>query len=152
MLKWVGAVTVLLAAAPIAYAISNPAPDPDRDPPARSAPRCGGAPEDYAGTYATTGPTQAMYRFDLTAMLVVTTQPSLGQPYSTYSGTTYSGTPIPPGTWQAGDGAISWTADGVTYTSKPGSTACTDPSSANTVTAFTADSTGGSDALTLKRR
>ncbi|HEX4789669.1 MAG TPA: hypothetical protein VH372_14465 [Actinospica sp.] len=142
-LKWVGAGTVLLAAAPIAYAVSYPAPDRDPESPAHSAARCGGGPEDYAGTYVSTGPTHATYRFDLTAMLV-TTQP--------FSGQAEPGTPLAPGTWQAGDGAIDWSVGGVAYASKPGSTACTDLSSASTVTAFTADSPDGADTLTFHRR
>ena len=148
MLKWVGAGTVLLAAAPIAYAepvASSPLPHAQHSQPARHAQHsehahsasCGDAPADYAGVYTVAGPTSAAFSFDLTSAQV--TQP-------------YFGMPTWPGTWQAGDGTITWNVEGLTYTSKPGTATCADPFSADTVTAFTATTADGSDTLTLLRR
>jgi hypothetical protein len=136
MLKWVGAGTVLLAAAPIAYA-GSAAPAPESNQPRLASAWCGGGPEDYAGTYLVAGLTDAAYRFDLPSMRVTQL---------------YLGVPTPPGTWQAGGGMISWTVGGVTYTSAAGATACADPSSASTVTAFTAATADGSDTVTLQRQ
>ena len=51
VLKWVGAATVLLAAAPIAYA-ESPSPAPDPNPPRRSSPVCvAPAPAGYPTGY-----------------------------------------------------------------------------------------------------
>jgi hypothetical protein len=137
MLKWVGAVTVLLAAAPIAYADSAPASEPPSNPPAQASAWCGGGPEDYAGDYLVAGLADAAYHFDPSSMRVLQL---------------YLGAPPAPGTWQAGGGTISWTVGGVTYTSVPGSSACADPSAASTVTEFTAATADGSDTVTLQRR
>lgn len=132
MLKWVGAVTVLLAAAPIAYAEPVPATPSG---PASSA-WCGGGPDDFAGIYTVAGLTDARYRFDLAAMRVTQM---------------YIGESVAPGTWAAGGGDISWHVDGLTYASKPGATDCADPGSASRVTAFTAGTADGADTLTLQR-
>lgn len=132
MLKWVGAVTVLLAAAPIAYA--EPAPAAPSGP--GSSAWCGAGPGDFAGTYTVAGLTDARYRFDLAAMRVTRM---------------YIGEPVAPGTWAAGGGEISWHVDGLTYASKPGAADCADPDAASRVTAFTAGTSDGADTLTLRR-
>lgn len=148
MLKWVGAGTVLLAAAPIAYAepvASSPLPHAEHARPAQHAQHsepahsasCGDGPAAYAGVYTAAGPTRAAFRFGLISMQVTRLD---------------FGMPTWPGTWQAGGGTITWNVAGLTYTAKPGTAECADPSSADTVTAFTATAADGSDALTLLRR
>ena len=116
MLKWAGAITVLLAAAPIAYATPTPtrAPATGPQPSSGSSPWCGAGPQDYVGPYRLAGLTNAGHRFDLASMPV--------------------------------------TVDGLTYASKPGTTACADPNSAALVTEFSAGTPDGSDTLTPQRR
>ena len=134
VLKWTVAATVLLAAAPIAYA--EPVPSSTRalaqDDPAR----CGGEPADLAGAYTAANSTGQAYAFDAATMTV-----SLS----------YFGAQAATGTWQAAGGEIRWTVGGVTYEARPGGVVCADPAAASRVTSVTATSVDGSDTLVLNR-
>jgi hypothetical protein len=150
LLKWIGAGTVLLAAAPIAYAddarhTGSPAADATArhsSPGAGSSGPlgsggCGAAPADFVGAFAVTGrpaepadlPGQTLdFRADGTM--------------SVLSSRALAAT----GTWHASGGGLVWTVGGVTYESLTGTAACADQVHTARVTAFAA-----SDSLTLQR-
>lgn len=139
MLKWPVAATVLLTAAPIAYAEPSTA-STRPSAPADSA-RCGGRSGDFAGSYAVAGLANTGYRFDAaTTALSRSTGAGPGSGADT------------DGTWQAGDGTIHWSADGTTYTAGPADVMCTNPAAAAQVTSFTASAADGSGTVTLVRR
>lgn len=134
VLKWTVAGTVLLAAAPIAYA--EPVPSSTRlhaqDDPAW----CGAEPADFAGLYTVADSADQAYFFDAATMTVRVAS---------------SGAQAAVGTWRAGGGGLLWTVGGVTYDARPGGVLCADPSAASPVTSVTASSADGSDTLTLNR-
>jgi len=135
MLKWPVAATVLLAAAPIAYAEPSTA-STRPSAPADSA-RCGGGSRDFAGSYTIAGPADTGYGFDAATMTLYRSATSTA--------------PDAAGTWHAGDGAVQWSVDGKTYAAEPADVMCTDPAAAGQVTSFTATATDGSGTLTLIR-
>ena len=139
VLKWTVAVTVLLAAAPIAYA--EPVPSSTRLHAQDDSARCGGEPADFAGLYTVADSTDQQYAFDAGTMTVRLS---------------YFGTPAATGTWQAGGGEIQWTVGGVTYDARPAGVVCADPAAASRQRnqpprSITATSTDGSDTLVLNR-
>ncbi|MBR7836519.1 hypothetical protein KDL01_24790 [Actinospica durhamensis] len=148
-LKWAGAATVLLAAAPIAYADaarhtgspSSGAVSPGPDSASARAAGCAADADDFAGAYLVaeaTGPAGLTgEELDLHADGSVSVF-SFGRAAAT-------------GAWHADGGALTWTVDGVSYASRPGLVACADQAHAGQVTGFTAAAADGSDSLTLQR-
>lgn len=135
LLKWMVSATVLLAAAPIAYA--DGAAKSGTSPPDQRSALCGGGPADFAGTYIVAGLTEAAYNFDLATMKVTPL---------------YFGMPALTGVWEADGGQIGWTINGLVYSSKPGTVTCSITAAAGQVTQFTATATDGSDTVTLLRQ
>lgn len=161
MLKWIGAGTVVLAVAPIAYtdaarhtatpssgAIAPSSTSPSTTP--SSSPgsaRCSGESADFAGIYNVAGREGVAIDFNADGSV----------------SELYLGAPAATGTWHANGDEIVWTAGGVTYTSVAHSAACADTAHASHVTSVTATPTNGSlgatgstgslgaDPLTLER-
>jgi hypothetical protein len=161
LLKWIGAGTVILAVAPIAYAdaarhtaapssgaiapsSTSPSTTPGSEP---GSPRCEGGSADFAGTYDIAGQDDVAVDFRADGTV---SELFLGAPAAT-------------GSWHADGDGIVWTAGGVTYTSVAHSAVCADPTHASHVTSVTATPTNGSagvmgsarslgpDPLTLER-
>ena len=96
VLKWIGAGAVLLGAAPIAYADGS-----STTPPHPRSARCGGEPADFAAAFRIVQAPDWALAFDAATMRV--TASDLGRVRAE-------------GTWQAaGDGALSWQFDGITF-------------------------------------
>ena len=135
LLKWMVSATVLLAAAPIAYADGSS--KSGANPPDQRAAVCGGGPADFAGTYTVAGLMDMAYNFNPDTMMVTPL---------------YFGMPGGTGNWQVDAGQISWTTNGLVYTSTPSTVVCTSSASADRVTKFTATASDGSDTVTLQRQ
>ncbi|WP_034269654.1 hypothetical protein [Actinospica robiniae] len=161
LLKWIGAGTVVLAVAPIAYAdaarhtatpssgaIAPSSTSPSTTPGAMpGSAHCDGGTPDFAGTYTVAGRDDVAFDFEADGRV----------------SELYLGAPAATGAWQASGDEIVWTAGGVTYTSQAHSAACTDPAHTSRVTSVAATPAGGSaeatgsagslgsDPLTLQR-
>ena len=138
MLKWPVAATVLLAAAPIAYA--DPSTASTRPSAPADAARCGARPADFAGSYTVAGPADTGYGFDAATM----TLHRSAAPAGPGAGAA--------GTWRAGDGAVRWSVGATAYAAGPADVTCSNPAAAARVTSFTATAADGSGRLTLVRR
>jgi hypothetical protein len=135
VLKWTVAVTVLLAAAPIAYAEPVPSSTPAQAQGTSAG--CGAAAADFAGAYGVVNSSDQEYDFNTATMTV---------------GLSYFGQAAASGTWRAGGGAFGFTVGGVTYAAKPAGAVCGDPAAAGRVTSLVVTSADGSGTLTLSRR
>src|SRR6185312_2631783 len=161
LLKWIGAGSVVLAVAPIAYAdAARHSADPPSGAiaPSSTSPRtttsstpgstgCEGGSTDFVGIYNVTGRDDVSIDFNADGSV----------------SELYLGAPAATGTWHANGDEIVWTAGGVTYTSVAHSAACADAAHTTRVTSVTATPTNGSlgasgstgslgpDPLTLER-
>jgi hypothetical protein len=151
-LKWAGAATVLLAAAPIAYADaarhtgspSSGAVAPSPDTASARAAGCAADAADFAGAYLVAGASGPGGPAGLTGGEV--------DLHADGSVSVFSfGRAAATGAWHADGGALTWTVDGVSYASRPGLVACADQDHAGLVTGFTAHVADGTDSLTLQR-
>lgn len=162
LLKWIGAGTVVLAVAPIAYADAarhTATPSSGASAPRSTSPsttpggmpdsaHCDGGTAEFAGSYTVAGRDDVAFAFQADGSV----------------SESYLGAPAATGTWQADGDRIVWTAGGVTYTSVAHGASCADPAHTSRVTSVTATPTGGSaggtgaaaslgsDPLTLQRR
>jgi hypothetical protein len=145
MLKWPVAATVLLAAAPIAYAGQSTASTAHTGQSgaggAADPARCAGRAADFAGSYTVAGHGDTRYGFDAATMTAHGTAPTAAGTASATGN----------GTWQAGSGEIRWTVDARTYTAKPADVMCADPGAGAQVTSLTATAADGSGTVTLVR-
>lgn len=141
MLKWPVAATVLLTAAPIAYA--EPSTASTRPSAPADSERCGGRFGDFAGSFTVAGLADTGYRFDAGTMALIRSAGSA-------SGTAAAGAGAG-GVWQAGGGEIRWSVDGTTYAAGSAHVMCADAAAPAQVTSFTATAADGSGAVTLVR-
>jgi len=181
LLKWIGAGSVVLAVAPIAYtdaARHTATPSSGAIAPESTSPRTSPSTAPDTSPDATTGtatdstpggaPESARCESgsaDFAGTYTVAGRSDVAIDFHADGGVSelYLGARAATGTWHATGDAIVWTAGGVTYTSVPHTATCADPSHAARVTSLTATpsadplgatgATGslGADPLTLER-
>ena len=128
LLSWLGAGMIIMAGAPAAQAAASAGPQP-------RAAGCGSTAEDFNGGFRDGQYHEIGYLFNVTDQNTVTVF--------------YRGTAIEQGPASANAGVLTWTVDGVTYTST--SIDCTDLLQPNQVTLVQASSNESTDTVELTR-
>lgn len=170
LLKWIGAGTVVLAVAPIAYADAarhTATPSSGAFSTSSTAPRSTSPGSTPGGTLDSTHCDAGLV--DFAGGYTVVGRDGVAVDLRADGGVSefYLGAPAATGTWWVNGDELVWTAGGVTYTSVSHSAACADPAHASRITSVTVTPSGGtagatgtagttgslgSDPLTLQRR